>query len=90
MIVAIRSRNRIVILLVDNHFYCILFFCIALYHWQARRHVMNIMQDIGKSCILTFFFAFTDVVDLLFNVLSIICGSSVFVFVLLCITLCPV
>ena len=29
------------------------------------------------------------VVDLLFNVLPIVCGSSVFVFVLLCITLCP-
>ena len=29
------------------------------------------------------------VVDLLFNVLPVICGSSVFVFVLLCITLCP-
>ena len=62
----------------------------ALYHRQARRHVINIKQDIGKSCILTFFFAFTVVVDLLFNVLSIICGSSVFVFVLLYITLCPV
>ena len=29
------------------------------------------------------------VVDLLFNVLPIVCGNSVFVFVLLCITLCP-
>ena len=29
------------------------------------------------------------VVDMLFNVLPIVCGSSVFVFVLLCITLCP-
>ena len=29
------------------------------------------------------------VVDLLFNVLPIVCGSSVFVFVLLCITLFP-
>ena len=29
------------------------------------------------------------VVDLLFNVLPIVCGGSVFVFVLLCITLCP-
>ena len=29
------------------------------------------------------------VVDLLFNVLPVICGSSGFVFVLLCITLCP-
>ena len=29
------------------------------------------------------------VVDLLFNVLPIVCGSSVFVFALLCITLCP-
>ena len=28
-------------------------------------------------------------VDLLFNVLPITCGSSVFIFVLLCITLCP-
>ena len=28
------------------------------------------------------------VVDLLFNVLPIVCGSSVFVFVFLCITLC--
>ena len=28
-------------------------------------------------------------VDLLLNVLPIVCGSSVFVFVLLCITLCP-
>ena len=28
-------------------------------------------------------------VDLLFNVLPIVCGSSVFVFVVLCITLCP-
>ena len=28
------------------------------------------------------------VVDLLFNLLSIVCGSSVFVFVLRCITLC--
>ena len=30
-----------------------------------------------------------DVVELLFNVLPTVCGSSVFVFVLLCITLCP-
>ena len=29
------------------------------------------------------------VVDILFNVLPIDCGSSVFIFVLLCITLCP-
>ena len=29
-------------------------------------------------------------VDILFNVLLIVCGSSVFVFVLLCITLCRV
>ena len=29
------------------------------------------------------------VVDLLLNVLPIVCGSSVFVFVSLCITLCP-
>ena len=28
------------------------------------------------------------VVDILFNVLPIVCGSSVFVFVLLCTTLC--
>ena len=28
-------------------------------------------------------------VDLLFNVLPIVCGSSVFVFVLLSVTLCP-
>ena len=28
-------------------------------------------------------------VDLLFNVLPIVCGCSVFVFVLVCITLCP-
>ena len=28
-------------------------------------------------------------VDLLFNVLRIVCGSSVFVIILLCITLCP-
>ena len=28
-------------------------------------------------------------VDLLFDVIPIVCGSSVFVFVLLCITLCP-
>ena len=27
--------------------------------------------------------------DLLFGVLPIVCGRSVFVFVLLCITLCP-
>ena len=56
----------------------------ALYHPRTRRHVINIKQDIGKSCILTYF-AFTVAVDLLLNVLSIICGSSVFVFVLLCI-----
>ena len=30
-----------------------------------------------------------SVVDLVFNVLAIVCGSSVFFFVLLCITLCP-
>ena len=30
------------------------------------------------------------VVDLLFNVLPIVCWGSVFVFVLVCITLCPV
>ena len=29
------------------------------------------------------------VVDLLYNVLPIVCVSTVFVFVLLCITLCP-
>ena len=29
------------------------------------------------------------VVNILFNVFPIVCGSSVFVFVLLCITLCP-
>ena len=29
------------------------------------------------------------VVDLLVNVLPIVCGSSVFVFVLVCIALCP-
>ena len=29
------------------------------------------------------------VVDLLFNVVVIVCGGSVFVFVLVCITLCP-
>ena len=29
------------------------------------------------------------VVNLVFNVLPIVCGSSVFVFVLLCINLCP-
>ena len=31
----------------------------------------------------------SKVADLLFDVLPIVCGSSVFVFVLLCITLCP-
>ena len=30
-----------------------------------------------------------SIVDLLLNVLPIVCDSSVFVFVLLCITLCP-
>ena len=30
-----------------------------------------------------------SVVDLVFNVLAIVCGSSVFFFVLLCTTLCP-
>ena len=29
------------------------------------------------------------VVAILFNVLPLVCGNSVFVFVLLCITLCP-
>ena len=29
------------------------------------------------------------VIELLFGVLSIVCGGSLFVFVLLCITLCP-
>ena len=29
-------------------------------------------------------------VDLLFNVLPIVCGGSVYVFVLLCIPLCPI
>ena len=35
------------------------------------------------------FITYNLVVDLLFNVLPIVCGSSVFDFVLLCITLCP-
>ena len=48
----------------------------------------------GGYCFVAFDYSMKSlskfvVVDLLFNVLPIVRGSSVFVFVLLCITLCP-
>ena len=42
-----------------------------------------------EFCGIIFYVHGSLVVDLLFDVLPIVCGSSVFVFVLACITLCP-
>ena len=44
--------------------------------------LINLNDD---SCFLTI----NHAIKILFNILSIVCGSSVFVFVLLCITMCP-
>ena len=43
----------------------------------------------GGLGLLSFYGGGSVVDDLLFNVLPIICGSSLFVFVLVCIALCP-
>ena len=46
-------------------------------------------KELGGLSYCRFLSGGSIVVDLLFNVLLIVCGSSVFGFVSLCITLCP-
>ena len=63
---------------------------ISDYTWGKKflLKLVNFMTLAGLGCCL-FYCGGSVVVDLLFNVLPIVCGSSVYFFGLLCITSCP-
>ena len=56
---------------------------------KIRNYCIITMQTLSLRTMATKIVQRRVVVDLLFNVLPIVWGSSVFVIVLLCITLCP-
>ena len=67
-------------------------FCFNPGFWAAElcfyRYYLRCFYHIDHMCIICWIHDQRSVVDLLFYVPSIVCGGSVFVFVLICITLC--